>query len=1073
MKPIRPALAMIMACASLLTTCASLSAATTRERYYAYPAVHDAHGVIAPWYTAPNGQFDYRVRIAAETMKRYPWTDRTRAAAAAPEYVFSGSWNITAEGQITVPPIEDWANGDLVQRAAYVLAGLVDYYRYSGDAAAIAHLSLQADALLDFGQTPDDHPWPRFLIGAPTAGKPYGQSDPRGFMQLDIVAECGLALVRAAELTGNARWLQAARHWADLLAEKRSRDAGRPPWPRYANPQDVPWEDAAGGNVVFILDFLDAILAGGYQGRDGEILRARADGVRYLREVLLPDWTGHETWGRNYWDWPCPVQVENVTEFAARYLMNHPEEFPNWRSDARNVASLFLNRTGADPQSRGDVYSGAWAYPESSGCCGTSLWYGPLELANVYAQYGVQAASPWGLEMARRQLILATYDCHETGVVEDNIEGGPIVAGAWFKIAHPMALKHVLAAMAWMPEVFGPSRENHIMRSASTVTDVSYADGLVRYATFAADAPAIDVLRLAFVPARVEADGRELSRRTEPDAIGYTVNPLPDGDCILTVRHDGARRVSISGDDPQEARAAADLQTAGTWSRSGDLLASSEAGAEISMSFEGNQVRLLGDVGPDGGLAEVWLDGTRQLVGIDCWNPAPRTGQVLYWRNGLAQGPHTLRIVVRGQGNPVSAGSTVRVRGTLHSAASPRTPPTWGAGGGPADAQRFVFGRTAREDYMDSRGQAWRPGTEFVVRVGTAVDTVAASWYTTPRRLHIDGTEDPELYRFGIHGREFWVDFTVAPGTYHARLKFCEHRNIDPSQRAMTITINGREVISGFDIAGTAAAAAGLDPQPRKTPVFTLWPGLGRAIDLVFDDIQPAHGIISIRFRGDRGAEAIVQAIEVGPGPGGPGATPVVVPATPAPARREGNLLNNGGFEDGAINDLGNLGKTVTGKGWTYVFAGVSPSYIWSESAYSIHPEWGLPEFQAGKEALRTHTDGQGHTIVYQEVEVEPDTAYEASAWVRAVDLHGKGFGTSPGDSAGLRIQELDGNAALVADHPLQAVTSPTTFTRLALPFTSGPKTARVRFILEARIGGHYTQGHVTWDECALVRQPR
>ena len=35
-------------------------------------------------------------------------------------------------------PINDWDNGDLGQRAAYVLGGLVDYYRYSGDPAAIA-----------------------------------------------------------------------------------------------------------------------------------------------------------------------------------------------------------------------------------------------------------------------------------------------------------------------------------------------------------------------------------------------------------------------------------------------------------------------------------------------------------------------------------------------------------------------------------------------------------------------------------------------------------------------------------------------------------------------------------------------------------------------------------------------------------------------------------------------------------------------------------------------------------------------------------------------------------------------
>ncbi|HZM05641.1 MAG TPA: hypothetical protein VFC44_21780, partial [Candidatus Saccharimonadales bacterium] len=43
-------------------------------KYYAHPAVLDEHGVVAPWYHGINGPCDYRVRIAAETLKRYPWT---------------------------------------------------------------------------------------------------------------------------------------------------------------------------------------------------------------------------------------------------------------------------------------------------------------------------------------------------------------------------------------------------------------------------------------------------------------------------------------------------------------------------------------------------------------------------------------------------------------------------------------------------------------------------------------------------------------------------------------------------------------------------------------------------------------------------------------------------------------------------------------------------------------------------------------------------------------------------------------------------------------------------------------
>ncbi len=1018
-------------------------AATVQKRYYAYEAVHDRHGVVAPWYKGQNGQLDFRVRVAAETLKRYPWADATKAPRPLPEYIYSGAWKIAPDGTITIPPINDWANGDICQRAAYVLGSLIDYYRYAGDPAAVAHLSLQADALLDFLLTPDNHPWPRFPVSVPTKGRPYGPADPRGFIQLDIVAEVGIQMVRASQLCGNRRWFEAAAHWGDLLAEKRCREPGLPPWPRYANPLDAPWEDISAGGVAFILDFFDELIRAGHRGRDGAILEARKAGVAYLRDVLLPNWLGHDTWGRNYWDWPCFVQVENVTEFAARYLMTHPDEFANWRSDTRNIATLFLNRTGASPGSRGDVYSGAWAYPESSSCCGRSLWYGPMELANVYAQYGELTGSEWAREMARRQILLATYDCRETGVVEDNIDGGAIVAGDWFKIAHPMALKHVLAVMAWMPDVFGAARENHILRSSAVVTNVVYGDGEVRYTTFDAPADTVDVLRLAFGPREVLADGKPLALRTDAKANGYQVRPLACGDAVVTIRHDGAKEIVLRGDDPQTVSTAV-LDTPGT--------------GDARCSFEGNQVRVIGSVGPDGGLADVYLDDVKQLCGIDCWAPAPRDRQVLYYRNGLPNGPHTIRVEARGAKNPLAGGTQVRIAGFQHSAAVGDN--GFGEGGGPTDAQRWVFGYPERKDYIDSAGQAWRPATEFIIRSGDAVDTVASAWWTARRWLHIEGTPDPELYRRGVHGREFWADFTVGPGTYHARLKFLESRTGDVKQRAMTVWINGREVVAGFDIAGTAAAAAKAAS------------GLGRPVDLVFNDIAPVNGVISIRFAGTFGGEAIVQAIEIGPGDGGKGAAPVCLP--PSAATRStpgGNLLRNPGFEDGVEPMVASLGGTGGGKGWAHLVAGPSQCYIWAESAYLAHPDWGLPVYHSGKEALRTHTDGHGHTIVWQDVEIDPGAEYTASVWVQGVDLHGKGFGRHPCDSAGLIVQELDKAGAIVAAHAKAAITAAGDYRQVSRTFVANARTAKVRFILDTVIACPYDQGHATYDDCSLVRQ--
>src|SRR5262249_48340364 len=151
----------------------------------------------------------------------------------------------------------------------------------------------------------------------------------------------------------------------------------------------------------------------------------------------------------------------------------------------------------------------------------------------------------WAREIARRMMLLATYDVHETGVVEDNIDGGQIVAGAWFKIAHPMALKHCLNQIAWQPELFAPPGEDHIVRSTSPIKKILFGHKLLRYESVATRGSVSEVLRLSFTPGLIAADNQRLEKRDNLSAPGYTVLPLENGDCLLSVRHDGATLIRI------------------------------------------------------------------------------------------------------------------------------------------------------------------------------------------------------------------------------------------------------------------------------------------------------------------------------------------------------------------------------------------------------------------------------------------------------------------------------------------------------------------------------------------------
>src|SRR5258706_1266723 len=281
--------------------CAIDVVAGAPARYYGHEAVLDRYGVIAPWYHGLNGQCDFRVRIAAETLKRYPWTTGTNAIPEYPAYVCSGFWQISSNGTITPRNPGDWGNGDLSQRATSCLNGLVDYYRYTGDAAAVAHLTYFADFLVDHCVTASDHPWPGLFISVPVKGKAFWNCDPHGMIQLDLCASTGQGLLRAYQLTGNARWFEAAKHWGDLLAEHCNLDPHFDPWPRYTNPEDTKWKDnKQTGGVTMILGFLDELIRLGHTGKDNRVLNAREAGQRYLRETLLPAWLAKDTWGRYF-----------------------------------------------------------------------------------------------------------------------------------------------------------------------------------------------------------------------------------------------------------------------------------------------------------------------------------------------------------------------------------------------------------------------------------------------------------------------------------------------------------------------------------------------------------------------------------------------------------------------------------------------------------------------------------------------------------------------------------------------------------------------------------------------------
>ena len=113
---------------------------------------------------------------------------------------------------------------------------------------------------------------------------------------------------------------------------------------------------------------------------------------------------------------------------------------------------------------------------------------------------------------------------------------------------------------------------------------------------------------------------------------------------------------------------------------------------------------------------------------------------------------------------------------------------------------------------------------------GHNTDPVTQAWWAQGVTEPISNTQDPELYRYGVHAPEFWINVTVAPGAYRARLKFAERRaETDAQRRPMTLCLNNQPAVQGFDVAARAG-------------------GRYRAFDLEFAEVRPRHGVIEIRL---------------------------------------------------------------------------------------------------------------------------------------------------------------------------------------------------------------------------------
>jgi hypothetical protein len=515
-----------------------------------HAAVLDDRGRLLAWYRPEMGLgYSHVLQLGWHFIEhQVPVDPETGAKVYLRHAVFDGQ---TLRGAY-------WQHNPAFLYASFV-DSLIAWYPYSGDRRAISTVRDMLDYQLAHGTTPATWAWSRVPFATSCGGdRRYGRCLAGlplrfyGGTESDKVGLLGLGYLLFYELTGERRYLQAAVHAGDALAQHvRAGGATRTPWPFRVNARTGAVVDGAqfGGMVVGPVRLLDELIEIGAGDTDA-YKRARDLAWSWLEEQQLnpasPAWN---RWSGFYEDGRYNLHSLNQASptMTAYYLLTQasPDSIdPLWQEHASSLLRWVQVHFGRGP------FLSAWGIDEQRapgrpGCCSpvglgstTSRWAAVNAL--LYARTGDRRAR----SLAIRSLNYATYFVARGGRI--SCCGERRANTYWFSDGYADYLRSFNWAMAAIPEL-APKRQNHLLGSTSVVQAVTYGRRRLAYRTF--DEHGVEVVRLGYRPTAIVAGDEPLPERADLTAEGYVVQPLGGGDFVVRIRHDRSRRIEIDGVD--------------------------------------------------------------------------------------------------------------------------------------------------------------------------------------------------------------------------------------------------------------------------------------------------------------------------------------------------------------------------------------------------------------------------------------------------------------------------------------------------------------------------------------------
>jgi hypothetical protein len=508
-----------------------------------HPVQTDNAGNIVPWYNPdPAIAYDHNLHLVWDF-----WLNMRREPDGLPYYMEHQVWNKNMDDQRGI-------GGDQFMMA---ISSWRLLYAYLGDEHLKTNMYFLAGYYLTHGLSPANCKWPNIpfpyntLIysgvydGDMRNGKDVSQPDKAGSL--------GQQLITLYKIKSDPVFLDAAVKIANTLAtHTKTGDANHSPLPFKINVftgktamlkidgKSRNWKDTAcyTSNLTPTLELFYGLME--LHAGNTIAYKSAADKIlTWLKKYPIQD----NQWGPFFEDvgeW-SQTQINAMT--CARYIMEHPQYFPDWKNEAKHIIDwVHVNFDNKTWKKYGVIVTNEQSvYPvpgnsHSARQAADELLYGKLTGDTSFYTNAV------------RELNWTTY-----AVDVDGKNCFP-TDEPWLTDGYGDYVRHYLRAMATYPEL--APYEDHILSSTSVIQQADYKGHFKKYLSVEFDK--VDTAKVKLYYRTFNNDGTEIIKlKTKPSAVllndaplkenaneGYTWTALDKGG-VITVKRKNGNRVII------------------------------------------------------------------------------------------------------------------------------------------------------------------------------------------------------------------------------------------------------------------------------------------------------------------------------------------------------------------------------------------------------------------------------------------------------------------------------------------------------------------------------------------------